>query len=135
MSYQVYYWHPEVISVMSKHDYSQIKAAKPLLALFPENTLTLEMVFDKISTDPNLSVVRKRDLQSSLRVTGAALRLPLAQAVADPEWLRRRLAKVALARLNLAKKTWANILANLKAALAIAGVVMHVGRGRHLNGE
>ena len=120
---------------MSKANYRQIKASKPLLVLFPENTLTLEVVFDKISKDPSLSLVRKRDLQSSLRVAAAALQLPLAQAVADPEWLRRRLATVAPARLNLAKKTWANILANLKAALVLAGVVKHVGRGRHLNGE
>ena len=93
---------------MSKANYSQIKAENPLLALFPENTRTLGEVLDKISEDSSLNATRKRDLQSSLRVVAAALELPLEQAVADPDWLRRRLAKVSYARLRLTKKTRAS---------------------------
>lgn len=119
---------------MSKVNYAQIKAEIPLLALFPADTLTLEEVLCKISEDSSLMVTRKRDLQSAIRVVAAAIELPLGQAVADPEWLRRRLAKVSPARLRLTKKTWANVLTNLKAALIHAGIFERVGRGRQLDG-
>lgn len=120
---------------MSKANYNQIKAETPLLALFPADTLTLEAVLCKISDHSSLKATRKRDLQSAIRVVGAAIELLLEQAVADPEWLRRRLAKVSPARLRLTKKTWANVLANLKAALIHAGIFERVGRGRQLDGS
>ena len=116
------------------HDKCHLDREKSILALFPDGTLTLDQVISRIGLDPSLNEIRKRDLISSIKRVAAALQIPLEEAVADPDWLRRRLQRVAPAKLGLTKKSWSNVLSNVKAALVQAGAIPKVVRGRHLDG-
>ena len=116
------------------HDKCHLDREKSILALFSDGTLTLDQVISRIGLDPSLNEIRKRDLISSIKRVAAALQIPLEEAVADPDWLRRRLKPIAPAKLGLTKKSWSNIVSNVKAALVQAGAIPNVVRGRHLDG-
>ena len=116
------------------HDKCHLDREKSILALFPDGTLTLDQVISRIGLDPSLNEIRKRDLISSIKRITAALQIPLEEAVAEPDWLRRKLKQIAPAKLGLTKKSWSNIVSNVKAALVQGGAVGNVVRGRHLDG-
>ena len=96
----------------------QTSAELPLLALFRAETLTLADIVQRLAADQALSGVRRRDLTSAVGRIADAIGLPLGSVPADCAWLRRKLAKIAPARLNISRKTWSNVLANGRAALA-----------------
>lgn len=89
----------------------------------PSGTLSFGECIARIKDDTALSEWRRRDLVSGLvRVAEALNRDPNAVPVHVP-WLQPRLEDVSPKALGITAKTWANILSNMKAALAHLGCI------------
>lgn len=89
----------------------------------PSGTLSFGDCIALITADTTLSADRRRDMVSGLaRVAEVLNRHPDAVPVHAP-WLQPRLEDVSPKALRITTKTWANILSNLKAALAHLGCI------------
>ena len=89
----------------------------------PSGTLSFGKCITRITADTTLSPDRRRDMVSGLaRVAEVLNRHPDAVPVHVP-WLQPRLEDVNPKVLRIASKTWANILSNMKAALAHLGCI------------
>ena len=87
----------------------------------PAGTLSFGECISRIAADTPLSAERRRDMVSGLtRVAEIFNRHPDA-VPAYVTWLQPRLKVVSPKTLRITAKTWANILSNMKAALAYLG--------------
>jgi hypothetical protein len=93
------------------------------MAVFPPGTVFLADVLDALEADQSLDMRRRRDLLSAVRRVGKALRMPLSDIPADPRWLREHLIRVSPPQLRVEKKTWANVLSNVRAGLKLTGLL------------
>lgn len=92
-------------------------------AVFPLGTVFLSDVLDALTSNQSLYVGRSRDLLSAVRRVGKALGMPLSDIPADPRWLREHLIRVSPPQLRVRKKTWANVLSNVRAGLKLTGLL------------
>lgn len=92
-------------------------------AFVPETRSSFADVIGRIACMADLKPNRRRDLISGPRRFADAIGQKVEDIPADPIWLRSRIAKVKPAALGISKKTWTNILSNMKSALAEAGIV------------
>lgn len=92
-------------------------------AFIRHDTPMLSEVIDKVLSDPDLTSVQRRDIQSGLRRMCEALGLASQDVPADAAWLQPRLARIAPAALGLSNKTWSNIQSNARMGLVRFGVV------------
>lgn len=100
-------------------------------AMWPAGTPTFAAVLQRIEADPDIAPTRRRDMISGLRRVAKALGLAPEEVVADPGWLRTRLARVMPAALGVTEKSWQNAVSDARAALAHAGIVKR--RQRHMD--
>lgn len=112
--------HPETDADMNIH-IPNAKSPRKALPLFSEGP-TLQDAINRLSSNRELSQVRRRDLTSSLRRVASALGSPPAQVPADLQWLRSKLVGKSAVRLGPTAKTRANILSNAIAALELCGL-------------
>lgn len=114
-------WHPEAAKGMNIHIPTNTAFAANVMELLPDGTITLEVVLSRLSADASLSVNRRRDLMSAVRLVARALGEPPSHVPADAKLIRRRLSKLPPEQ-GRARKTRANILAGAAAAFAHVGV-------------
>jgi integrase len=100
-----------------------IDPARLATAFVAADTPTLADVLRHVETSPTLSPTRRRDLASGLRRLARGIGVSLEEAVADPAWLRPRIAGVAPAALGISPKSWTNALSDAKAAMCAVGIV------------
>ena len=93
--------------------------ARPLVGPDP----TLGQVAACIEGLGGLSVVRRRNLLSSLRTIAGLLRRAPEQLPADAAYLRRELARIHPAAVGMSTKRYANIRAEVLAALRVVGIL------------
>lgn len=90
----------------------------------PQNAcpVTLQTVLDRLSTNPGLTVSRKRDLRSAVTCF-AKLKDQPAEAIAmDLAEIRQSLDRMVPARAKISDKRWANIRSDLAAAIDASGL-------------
>jgi hypothetical protein len=114
--------HPEAQTDMATTFPNTTSGRKTLCLVQLGETPTFDDAIDRVRAHPHLDPVRKRDLVSALRRVAAACDVPPSQLLADPNWLRQRLATVPVLRLGNSPKTRANVLSNAVAALEHAGM-------------
>lgn len=92
-------------------------------AFVRESTPSFAEVIARIERRTDLKPDRRRDMISGLKRVADAFGHKVEEIPADPVWLRPRIENVKPAALGISKKTWTNILSNMKSALAEAGIV------------
>lgn len=92
-------------------------------AFLPDDAPSFADVTARIEKMQGLKPSRRRDLISGLNVVARAIGLAPAACLADPIWLRPRVAKIRPAALGISGKSWTNSISNARSALAAAGIV------------
>jgi integrase len=92
-----------------------VDATVPSRSLEP----SLADVLSAVSAAPNLTMRRRQDMASAIRVVARILDRPLELIPADPPLLRRRLAEIAPMAIGMTKQRWSNLRSLLTGALAL----------------
>lgn len=99
--------------------YNQID---PSAAFVPKNTPTLADLMESVAQRSDISQTRCRDLLSDLRTFAKILNMPAERILADPPWLRQRVAGISHKAEGITQKRLSNILSNVRAALRMFGI-------------
>src|SRR5690242_9231984 len=83
---------------------------------------SLDDVIRKILARNDISLGRRREMASAIRVMGRLLGQPLTDIPADPRLLRGRIAQITATSAGLSEARWRNIKSLFNAALTIIGV-------------
>jgi len=87
-------------------------------SLSPAN---LDGVIRAIQTRDDISLRRRREMASAIRVMGRPFGQPLADIPADPQLLRARIAQITATGAGLSEARWRNVKSLVNAALTITG--------------
>ena len=83
----------------------------------------LQELYEKISSDSDLTETQKRDLRSAVTTLGRWLALPLNSVTADPRLLRARLSKLSAVRLGVKPKRLQNVVSGINVTLRRFGAI------------
>jgi integrase len=85
------------------------------------SSANLDEVIRKILAGNDITLGRRRELASAVRVMGRLLGQPLTEIPADPRLLRARIAQITATSAGLSEPRWRNVKSLFNAALTIVG--------------
>jgi integrase len=84
--------------------------------------VSLQTVLDRLSSHPELTPARKRDMRSAVNCYAKLVDQPPAAIPLDLAAIRQRLDKIVPAWMKISRKRWANIRSDLAAAIDASGL-------------
>src|ERR1700733_5303681 len=84
--------------------------------------VSLQTVLDRLSSHPELTPARKRDMRSAVNCYAKLVDQPPAAIPLDLAAIRQKLDKIVPAWMKISRKRWANIRSDLAAAIDASGL-------------